>query len=1043
MQPDFMMKKPVHSNAKRVAKPNPRDARLKAASGEVQPEVQAQANGSPTRAEEQDRDDGAVVLHLGGAIGAGGLLAAAAGGAGDTQTILAPLVSANRAPLLTLQSGTVTQQGQPVMAVFTATDPDGDALTYSVTQGVNGSASIGAGAITYTPKPGYVGLDSVTATVSDGRGGSVSQTLTIQVRDNVAPQFTSSAKVEIAENSGSGQVVYRASASDASPLTYALRSWDDAAAFSIDAATGAVTLRDNPDFERKSSYQFTVVATDAAGSSAEQAVTLQVTDVFEDVTAPVFTSGATAAAVDEHSAAGQVVYTATATDATSLSYSLKNTADAAAFSINSASGAVTLLGSPDYETKASYAFTVVATDRAGNTSEKAVSLAVNDVEELSVFATASGFSVRAAYAGSISMSVSGVLGDFAAGTTVLTEQAVVKQGFLTLTANGQSISTTPQYVVLGTAVGETIDTRPGGNRIDYILAGGGDDTIVSGPGVDIVKAGSGDDTIIFYALEGFVAGGAVVDSIDGGSGDNTIQLNIDGFTISATDSFSRVSNFQLLTAGLATARPISITLNADAFSAGIYSISLAKDTNDAGANLIDASAATSTVRGLFLTGSEGDDTIIGGAGNDEIRGGDGGVDTLEGRGGDDRFYYGLSSDLFDGRLAVDRIDGGAGTNTLVLGDQTLTVHYLFEITDDESFSRISGISRIEAVPGDKVEYSLTLANDAYEAGLRVIDLSANTDTADLNIIDVSAETGTANGYTLIGHAGEDKITGGAGADTITGGAGKDQIAGGSGGDTMIYSASFGGSSDSNFNNMDKITDFDTANDLFVFKLSNLSNFNTSSNFVVTNRWAGENLLIIDASGSGNDGSGAPGSIAIAIGAVNSSDAAGRIAYELTGTTGANTLSGGGRADTITGGAGADTVAGGAGNDLFVYRVGDASGFTFNGSGTEGIAREPRLNNTYSAVDVISDFASGDRIDLGNSLLQKADDISAGNKFRFVFGTFSNGTFNVVNDNQTDALLLYDADSATAGLQLEAIVIRGLSYNTSLTLGMSDGILTFG
>ena len=117
MQLDFMMKKPVHSTAGNGAKPGSRNARLKAAS-EVQPEVQAQANGSPTRAEEQDRDDGAVVLYLGGAIGAGGLLAAAAGGAGDTQTILAPLVSANRAPLLTLQSGTVTQQGQPVMTVF-------------------------------------------------------------------------------------------------------------------------------------------------------------------------------------------------------------------------------------------------------------------------------------------------------------------------------------------------------------------------------------------------------------------------------------------------------------------------------------------------------------------------------------------------------------------------------------------------------------------------------------------------------------------------------------------------------------------------------------------------------------------------------------------------------------------------------------------------------------------------------------------------------------------------------------------------------------
>lgn len=336
----------------------------------------------PAATEERGEGGGGIVLYLGGALGAGSLAALAAGGAKDNQLqVFTPVLSANRPPILTLQSGTVTQQDQPVMAVFTASDPDGDPLIYSVTQGAHGSASIVAGSITYIPKVGYVGLDSVTATVSDGRGGEVSQTFTIQVRDNVAPKFTSPAKVEIAENIGADQVVYRAVASDASSLTYSLRSWDDAALFSIDAATGAVTLRENPDFERKSSYAITVVATDSVGSSSEQAVTIRVTDVFEDVSAPVFTSSAIATAINENSGGGQVIYTAVATDASTVSFSLKGVGDAAAFTINAATGAVTLIANPDYETKASYIFTVLAADAVGLSSEKSVTLNINNLND--------------------------------------------------------------------------------------------------------------------------------------------------------------------------------------------------------------------------------------------------------------------------------------------------------------------------------------------------------------------------------------------------------------------------------------------------------------------------------------------------------------------------------------------------------------------------------------------------------------------------------------------------------------------------------------
>ncbi len=156
----------------------------------------------------------------------------------------------------------------------------------------------------------------------------------------------------------------------------------DAASFTINANTGAVTLTGNPNFEAKPSYNFTVVATDGGGNSDEQAVTLAINNL--DEVAPTITSGATATAITENSGAGQVVYTVTSTDTGDIStgsttYSLKAGGDAAAFSINASTGDVTLTGNPDFETKSSYAFTVVATDAASNHSEQAVSLAINNI----------------------------------------------------------------------------------------------------------------------------------------------------------------------------------------------------------------------------------------------------------------------------------------------------------------------------------------------------------------------------------------------------------------------------------------------------------------------------------------------------------------------------------------------------------------------------------------------------------------------------------------------------------------------------------------
>ena len=64
-------------------------------------------------------------------------------------------------------------------------------------------------------------------------------------------------------------------------------------------------------------------------------------------------------------------------DSPTLTYSLSGT-DAGSFTVNSSTGVVTINAIPDYESKASYSFNVVASD-GSLTATKAVTVSVTDV----------------------------------------------------------------------------------------------------------------------------------------------------------------------------------------------------------------------------------------------------------------------------------------------------------------------------------------------------------------------------------------------------------------------------------------------------------------------------------------------------------------------------------------------------------------------------------------------------------------------------------------------------------------------------------------
>ncbi len=254
----------------------------------------------------------------------------------------------------------------------------------------DGTTEIGSGTATggnwsITTSALASGTHTVTAKIWDAANsklGNASDSLQITI-DTAAPTFTSGdTATAIDENSGAGQLVYTVTATDAGSTTYSLKPGViDVYAFSIDAHTGQVTLTENPDFESKPSYAFTVIATDAAGNASEQAVTLAVNDVNE---APVITSGDTGT-VAENAPISTVIYTATASDVdagTTLVYSLTG-ADADLLNIDASTGEVTLKSPAYFEIKNSYSFNVVATDNgAGSlTGSKAVTISVTDVNE--------------------------------------------------------------------------------------------------------------------------------------------------------------------------------------------------------------------------------------------------------------------------------------------------------------------------------------------------------------------------------------------------------------------------------------------------------------------------------------------------------------------------------------------------------------------------------------------------------------------------------------------------------------------------------------
>ena len=112
------------------------------------------------------------------------------GTATATITVTVTATSGGNQPPVAGNDAASTASGTAITidVLINDSDPDGDALTLTIaTPPAHGTAAVENGKIVYTPNAGFVGTDSLTYEIADGKGDATIATLTITVGEAAQP----------------------------------------------------------------------------------------------------------------------------------------------------------------------------------------------------------------------------------------------------------------------------------------------------------------------------------------------------------------------------------------------------------------------------------------------------------------------------------------------------------------------------------------------------------------------------------------------------------------------------------------------------------------------------------------------------------------------------------------------------------------------------------------------------------------------------------------------------------------------------------------
>ncbi|MEH7308609.1 cadherin domain-containing protein [Neobacillus drentensis] len=277
------------------------------------------------------------------------------------------------------------------VGTVTATDADaGSTFTYTIKDGNS------AGAFTIDPSSGEITVADATkldyetvknfnlhVEVSDGTN-TAETTVTVNLTNlNDNSPVAEDGAFTIEENKAANTVIGSVKSSDADGdlLIYKIMSGNQVGVFAIDASNGELTVSDHTqlDYETNKSFTLTVQVSDGA-SSAEAGVTINLTNLNDTI--PVVKDGKFS--IDENAGNGSAVGTIEASDADgdSLSYQITSGNGTNAFTIDAATGKITVADSSylDFEEYQNYKLTVKVSDGI-HTADSAVTIDLTNLND--------------------------------------------------------------------------------------------------------------------------------------------------------------------------------------------------------------------------------------------------------------------------------------------------------------------------------------------------------------------------------------------------------------------------------------------------------------------------------------------------------------------------------------------------------------------------------------------------------------------------------------------------------------------------------------
>ncbi|MGL4398084.1 MAG: Ig-like domain-containing protein [Hyphomicrobium sp.] len=586
----------------------------------------------------------------------------------------APVVSSTSASSLTLA------HGDDIASFVSATDANGDTLTYTIANGpAHGTVTLNAGTGAYTFAAGdHVGNDSFTIRVSDGKGGFDDHTVAVTLT-NDAPVVSGASTAALTVGHGkSVSGVIAANDADGDTLGYTVSTGPAHGTVTLDAGTGQYTYTAN---DHVGSDTFVLTVGDGHGGVNTHTVTVDLTN-----DAPTVDGGSTAALTVGHGKSVSGVIAANDADGDTLGYTVSTGPAHGTVTLDATSGQYTYTAN-DHVGGDTFVLTVG--DGHGGVSTHTVTVDLtNDAP------TVDGGSTAALTVGH-GKSVSGVIAasDADGDAYSFTIESGPQHGAVVFTDGSGSYVYTAGDHVGGDSFTIRVADGFGGfanhtvavnatNEAPIVVAAASTSafTLIHGQtAAGLVVAGDADGDSLSYAVKSGPAHGALSVHADG-----TFTFvaedfaGTDSFVVAISDGHGGVAE-HTVTFGVhgtldvsnnATSGALNLTTDA---ATGVDASRLTWAINVIGTNFNDVVIGDARANVLFgglgndeLRGLAGDDTIDGGKGDDKLFGDDG-VDNLRGGEGNDALNGGAHNDQLHGEVGNDGFFGGGGNDRLYGG----------------------------------------------------------------------------------------------------------------------------------------------------------------------------------------------------------------------------------------------------------------------------------------------------------------------------------------------------------------------------------------